>query len=134
MSTEIQKTDIQDLAGQSVNLVIPNTEALGRLETMDEKFSLTMKYKSADDWAKLEGQEVRCFFMGTREVPNEQGEAVLCGVFVTQKECFIAGGMTLIEAVRNLQPNTPVSITYRGKKANKSSKGSTMLFDVKILG
>lgn len=134
MSTDIQKTDIQYLAGQSVNLVIPNTEALGKLETMDEKFSLTMKYKTADDWAAIKEQEVRCYFMGLKEVPNENGEAVMCGVFVTQKECFIAGGMTLIEAVRNLQPQTPISIIYKGKKNNKSSNGSTMLFDVKILG
>lgn len=134
MSTEIQKTDIQDLAGQSVKLVIPDTKALAKLETMDEKFSLTMKYKTADDWAVIKGQEVRCYFVGLKEVSNEHGEAVVCGLFVAQKECFIAGGLTLVEAVRNLPPQTPISITYGGKRPNKSSKGDTMIFDVKILG
>ena len=127
-------TDLQKLAGTQVSFFIPNTEELGQLETFKESFSLTMKYKTADDWAAIKDKELRCYFMGMKEIPNENGESVNCGVFVTQKECFIAGGMTLVEAVRQLPAKTPVSITYLGKKKNATTDGQTMIFDVKTLG
>lgn len=128
------KNEIQKLAGQEVSFFIPNTEELGQLQNLEEKFSLTMKYKTADDWASIKGQELRCFFMGLKEVPNDKGEMVVCGVFVTQSECFLAGGLTLVEAVRSLPSKTPISILYEGKRPNKSSDGQTMVFNVKTLG
>ncbi|VXB04393.1 hypothetical protein [Chryseobacterium sp. 8AT] len=133
-----QKTEtqspVQQMAGTEVSFFIPNTEELGQLENLEDKFSLTMKYKTADDWARLIDQEIRCFFMGMKEIPNDKEELVNCGVFVTKTECFIAGGKTLVDAVRQLPTKSPISITYRGKKANKTVDGSTMIFDVKTLG
>lgn len=116
-----------------VTFVIPSTESLGQLKEMQPDFSLTMKYKTADDWAALKGREVRAYFMGIKEIPNEKGELVMCGVFVTPTECFIAGQKLLVEAVRQLDTRTPVAITYKEKKANKSSEGATMIFEVKTL-
>ncbi len=116
-----------------VTFVMPNTESLGQLKEMRPDFSLTMKYKNADDWAALKGQEVRAYFMGVKEIPNEKGELVMCGVFVSERECFIAGQKLLVEAVRNLDSRTPVAITYKEKKANKSTEGSTMIFEVRTL-
>ncbi|ROI05975.1 hypothetical protein EGI16_03635 [Chryseobacterium sp. G0240] len=134
MKTTEDKTPVQQLAGQQVSFFIPNTEELGQLENMEDKFSLTMKYKTAEDWAILKDQEIRCYYMGTKEIPNDKEELVTCGVFVTKDECFIAGGKTLVDAVRQLPTKSPISITYRGKKANKTVDGSTMIFDVKTLG
>lgn len=128
------QSPVQELAGQQVSFFIPNTEELGQLENLEDKFSLTMKYKTAEDWAVLKDQEIRCFFMGTKEIPNDKEELVTCGVFVTKTECFIAGGKTLVDAVRQLPTKSPISITYRGKKQNKTVDGSTMIFDVKTLG
>ncbi|KAB1228486.1 hypothetical protein [Chryseobacterium viscerum] len=133
-STTEEQTPVQQLAGQQVSFFIPNTEELGQLENMEDKFSLTMKYKTAEDWAILKDQEIRCYYMGTKEIPNEKEELVTCGVFVTKGECFIAGGKTLVDAVRQLPTKSPISITYRGKKQNKTVDGSTMIFDVKTLG
>lgn len=116
-----------------VTFVMPTTESLGQLKEMRPDFSLTMKYKNADDWAAIKGQEVRAFFMGIKEIPNDDGELVTCGVFVSETECFIAGQKLLVEAVRNLDSRTPVAITYKEKKANKSSDGSTMIFEVRTL-
>lgn len=116
-----------------VTFVMPSTDSLGQLKEMRPDFSLTMKYKTADDWAAIKGQEVRAFFMGIKEIPNDDGELVTCGVFVTPTECFIAGQKLLVEAVRQLDSRTPVVITYKEKKANKSSEGSTMIFDVRTL-
>ena len=119
--------------GTELTFVIPDTESLGHLKAMSEDFSLTLKYKNADEWAALKDQEVRAFYMGIKEVPNEKGELVLCGVFVSDKECFIAGQKLILDAVRQLPSKTPVAIIYRGKKTNKSTEGSTMIFDVHTL-
>lgn len=128
------KTEIEKAAGTEVSFVIPDTESLGHLQDLEPKFSLNLKYKTSDDWAALKGQPIRAYYMGMKEIPNEDGELITCGVFVTQNECFISGQMTLVDAVKNLSSKTPVQVTYQGKKANKSSEGSTMIFDVEKLG
>ena len=129
----MEANDVKKAAGTEVSFLIPNTESLGKLEKLSPNFSLTMKYKSADDWAALKDKPVRAFYMGMKDVPNEVGENVHCGVFVSGTEVFLSGQLVLTEAVKNLQPQTPIQITYRGKKSNKSGTGSTMLFDVETL-
>ena len=119
--------------GTEMTLVIPNTESLGQLKSMKEDFSLTMKYRTADEWAAHKDKEVRAYYMGMKEIPNEEGDLVKCGVFMTENECFLSGQLTLVEAVKQLPTQTPVAITYRGKRSNKSSNGSTMIFDVVTL-
>lgn len=129
-----QEAEIEKASGAEVTFLIPNTESLGKLDELKPEFSLTIKYKSADDWAGIKDKPLRAFYMGLKDIPNEDGELVKCGLFVSKSECFISGQMTLIEAVKNLPPQTPVEVIYRGKKSNKTSDGSTMIFDVSKLG
>ena len=74
--SETTKSLVQQMAGTEVSFFIPNTEELGQLDSLEDKFSLTMKYKTADDWARLIDQEIRCFFMGMKEIPNDKEELV----------------------------------------------------------
>jgi hypothetical protein len=133
------ENQVNQVAGQEVTFFIPNTESIGQLKNFEPKFKLTMNYKSADDWAALKDKPVRAFYMGLKDIPNENGEMIICGVFTSESEVFLCGQKVIVDAVRNLPPTTtkaktPVEITYKGKKANKSTDGSTMLFDVEILG
>ncbi|MEG0929621.1 hypothetical protein [Algoriella sp.] len=130
MAKKNQNTEVEKAAGTEVAFFIPDTESLGQLNEMKPEFSLTLKYKTADEWAKLQDTPVRAYYMGMKEIPNEDGEMVNCALFVSTAECFLSGQMTLIEAVKNLPIQTPVEIIYRDKKNNKSSKGATMIFDV----
>jgi hypothetical protein len=134
MAKEEVNSDLAKKAGTEVTFIIPDTESLGHLDDLDEQFSLNIKYKSAEDWAQIKDKPLRAYYMGMKDIPNEDGEAVQCGVFVSKEECFISGQMTLVEAVRKIQPQTPVQITYRGKEKNKTSDGATMRFDVVKLG
>ncbi|WP_459186701.1 hypothetical protein ACGE0T_10990 [Parabacteroides sp. APC149_11_2_Y6] len=130
----MESTSLSQVAGQQVTLFIPDTESIGKLETMESKFTLTTKYRSADDWAALKDKPVRCYYMGLKDVPNDQGEAITCGIFVSPKEIFLSGQKVLVDAVRALPEQTPLLIVYKGKKTNKSTEGSTMIFDVVMLG
>lgn len=130
----MEPNELSQIAGQEVTLFIPNTEEIGRLESMSNKFSLTTKYRSADDWAALKDKKVRCFFMGLKDVPNDEGEAITCGVFVSPIDVFLSGQKVLVDAIKHLPTQTPLEIIYRGKKNNKTTEGSTMMFDVSILG
>ena len=112
---------------------MPTIESLGQLESMQPDFSLTMRYKTAEDWGLLKNKPVRAYFMGLKDIPNEQGEPVQCGVFVTPNEIFLSAQTIIIEAVARLDSNTPVVITYRGKKSNKNTEGQTMIFDIETL-
>jgi hypothetical protein len=129
-----QETEIAKASNTEITFVMPDTESLGSLKEMTPKFSLNVKYKSAEDWAVLKDKPIRAFYMGLKDIPNDKGELIKSGVFVTEKEIFINGSMILIDAVRNQNIKTPVQITYRGKKANKTTDGSTMMFDIEILG
>ena len=126
--------DLSKIAGEQVTLIIPNTEKLGKLESLNPEFSLNTKYKNADDWASLKDKPIRCYYMGIKSVPNEKGELVVCGIFISPKEVFLSGQTVLVEAIKNLPVETPLQITYRGKRQNKSTLGSTMIFDVEKLG
>lgn len=123
-----------------VTFLMPTTESLGQLKEMKMGKSLTLKYRKADDWARLLDQEVRAFYMGTKEIPNDKGEIIVCGVFVTENECFISGQKVLVDSVKHLDSRTPVAIVYKGKRPLKtkdengeSKKGETMIFEVKTL-
>lgn len=133
------ENEIQKASGATLTFTMPDTESIGKLEDMEPQYSLNIKYKSADDWAGLKDQPLRAFYMGLKEVPNENGELIVCGLFATPKEVFISGQTTLVAAIKTLPPSTEerktaVQITYRGKKTNKSNEGSTMIFDVEKLG
>lgn len=114
-------------------LSMPSTEMLGKLETAEVGMSRTVTYKKQEDWQLIKDQPVRCFFIGMKEVPNEEGETVLCAGFMSKDEVFIAAQLVLVDAVRGLKKGTPIEITFNGSKANKSSKGKTNLFTVKLL-
>lgn len=123
-----------DLAGKEVSFVMPSTEELASLSSREVKFNLVTRYRTQEEWQRLEGVEVKCFYKGMKEIPNEDGELVSCGVFVAEDGVFISGQMMLMDAVKDLTPGTPIQITFIEKKKNKSSKGFTNIFDIKLLG
>ncbi len=144
-ATVPEKIDNTDLApvngsaldaveGQKVTFHMPSTEELAKLSTLDEKFSMTARYRTQEEWAKLQDQPIRCFFIGIKQIPNDEGEMIGCAVFVSEREVFISGQMLLVDSVKRLCTNTPLVITYLGKKKNKNGKGATNLFEVVKLG
>ncbi len=128
------KDNLKDAAGTEVTFKIPDVTQLAQLEHYDEVFNLTVKYRGMDEWPEYKDIPIRAFFMGTKTIPNDKGEKVVYALFVTEKECFMAAQMILVDAVKNLAIETPVVIIYGGKNKNKSSEGSTMKFDVIQLG
>ncbi len=116
-----------------VTIEIPNTEELGKLKTLNTGFNLNPKYRTKEEWIENRGKPVRAFFLGIKELPNEDGEAVTCGVFSSETEIFFAGQKVLVDAVRKLEPKTPVEITFLESRKNKTNTGVTMIFQVKLL-
>jgi len=114
-------------------LFIPNSESLGRLQEAETGMDLTVKYRKQQEWFEFKNKPIRAYFMGTKEIPNEEGELITVGAFFTSDGPFLAGQKLLVDAVRHLEPNTPIEITFLGQKDNKSSKGSTNMFEVKLL-
>lgn len=114
-------------------LFIPNSEALGRLEEAEAGMDLTVKYRKQEEWFEFKNKPVKAYFMGIKEIPNEEGEMIIVGAFFATDGPFLAGQKLLVDAVRHLEPNTPIEITFMGKKENKSTKGSTNMFEVKLL-
>lgn len=117
-----------------VVLSIPNLALLGQLKGLKEVYKATAAYRTQEEWYGYKDKPVRCFFLGIKELPNEEGESVNCGVFAAEEGVFLAAQHVLVEAVKNMETNTPIQITYHGKKKNKNSEGSTNLFEVVILG
>jgi hypothetical protein len=138
-TAENQETEVAPVQKEEVamfnagTLFIPNSESLGRLEQAETGMDLTVKYRKQEEWFEFKNKPVRAYFMGIKEIPNEEGEMIIVGAFFTSDGPFLAGQKLLIDAVKHLEPNTPIEITFLGKKENKSSKGSTNMFEVKLL-
>lgn len=114
-------------------LFIPNTEALGRLESAEVGMNVTVTYRTKEEWFEYKNKPVKAYFMGMKEIPNSDGEMINCGAFFSTDGPFLAAQKILVDAVRHLEPNTPIVITFLGTKKNHSVEGSTNLFDVRIL-
>jgi hypothetical protein len=140
---ENQETGLQKAITENNNapmfhagaIMIPSVEALGKLENAETGVSLNLKYKKVEDWEAEAANEgtTRAYYLGLKNLPNEDGEFLLCAVFADKNGSFLAAQTVIIDAVRNLEANTPVQITYKGSKKNKSTKGSTHLFDIRVL-
>lgn len=125
---------MEEQKNMEVTLVIPNTTQLGHLKGLKQVYKATAAYRTQEEWYSYKDKPVRCFFLGIKELPNEAGESVNCGVFAAEDGIFLAAQHVLVESVKSLASNTPLQITYQGKKKNKNSEGSTNLFEVVILG
>jgi hypothetical protein len=117
-----------------VTLEIPNLAQLGKLKGLKEVYKATAGYRTQEEWFNYKDKPVRCFFLGIKELPSEEGDSVNCGIFAAETGIFLAAQHVLIESVRTLEKNTPIEITFKGKKKNKKGEGSTNLFEVVILG
>jgi hypothetical protein len=133
MENQVEKVGNNLPAFNAGTLMIPSTEAIGKLENAEVGLDISVKYRKMEDWNELKDQPIRAYYLGTKQIPNDDGEMVTCAAFMDKSGVWLAGQMVLVDAVSKVDINTPLQITYRGKKANKSSKGSTNLFDVKIL-
>lgn len=130
--TSEQKNEVAPMFNAGT-LFIPNSEALGKLEEAEAGMDLTVKYRKQEEWFEFKNKPVKAYYMGIKEIPNEEGEMIVVGAFFATDGPFLAGQKLLVDAVRHLEPNTPIEITFMGKKENKSTKGSTNMFEVKLL-
>lgn len=128
-----QQDEFAKVAGGQLTFTLPTLESLDALDNMEKSFSAIIDYKKAEDWEKIEGNPVKLYYMGLQSIPNSDGESIICGVFLSRNEFFLSGQTVLVDAVKNLPEKTAVEITYKGRKKNTTSTGSTMLFDVYIL-
>lgn len=87
---------------------------------------------SFDYWTpEKEGEIRRMFFMGLQpmDVPDhsdpEKMVSLECAVFVevedSEHRTIVNGSVRLRSIVESLDPATPVQVTYRGKKKNRSN-------------
>jgi len=140
-NNEKENADIKQLAGVKVSFTIPDTESLGALDNMDASLNLRLKYKKVEDWEKEVNKPIRVWYLGLRQIPNENQENVLCALFASAGEIFLAGQKVLVDAVSPLPATdiennirTGVQITYLGKQTNKTNENETCIFDIQKLG
>lgn len=132
--------ELKKAAGTEIKFTLPDTESLGKLETMETKLSLNAAYRLEAEWEAMRGKPIRCYYMGMKEIPNPEGVMVTCGIFVSATEVFLAGGVMLIDRLRDLPPTygehkTAVQLTYLGLKPTKKDPEKKLLtFDVQTLG
>jgi hypothetical protein len=125
-----------DESGDTINqttkaeLQIHSVTQVGQLTNLKRGMKTTVGYRTQEEWLKLEGVSQLCFFLGFKEIPNDDGEVVQCAVLQDQREVFLSAQMILIDALKVVKVGTPVEIIYKGKKKNKTGGGSTNLFEV----
>lgn len=130
------------------NWFIPTAHAMDMLESAEVGLSLSKDYRKVEDWLKYENTPIRCYFVGMDLLPNEDGELILCSVFMDKTGKWMGGQTMLVEQTKllfdqfkvvgedgkeALEMPIPVQILYKGSKKNKTTKGSTQIFKVNIL-
>lgn len=124
----------KELEGEvTISVKMPSPEHLQKLEELEPGYSLTPAYRTQEAWNSYLNQPVRCIFLGTKEIPNSEGELITCSVFAGIDGVFLAAQMVLVEATRDLLEGTPIQITYQGKKKNQDGKSYTNKFEVRKL-
>lgn len=103
---------------------------LSVLDSMQKGTSATAVYRTQEDWAVKKDIEQKCVFLGFKQIPDKNGEAVMTAVFADKSGVFLSGQKTLVDAMRTFKTYEGAFITYRGKKQNKSNDGSTNIFEV----
>lgn len=117
----------------TMQLVIPTADQLGSLQSLEKGASVTVEYRTKEQWEALKGKETRAIFCGIKEVANEEGEMMVLALFQEASGFrYVSAQTILIDAVRSLPLGTPVSITYQGAKKN-SKGGGTCQFEVHLL-
>lgn len=127
-------SDLNQVAGTKVTFTIPDTESLGKLDSLEPKVSLNMSYRLKEEWEKLKDKPIKAYYLGLKQIPNPEGQLVVCGLFATSKDVFLAGGTILIELIKDLPQKTPLQLTYLGVKMTKKSNQEMLNFDVSRLG
>lgn len=125
--------ELNKIAGMQVTFNIPDTETLGKLDDLEPKVSLNMGYRLKEEWERLKGKPIKAYYLGLKQIPNPEGQLVTCGLFVTSKDVFMAGGIILIDLIRELPQKTPLQLTYLGVKVTKGEK-EMLNFNVSRLG
>lgn len=124
-----------ELEQNKVILTMPSTAQLGQLSGLKTVYKMNPAYRTQEEWLLLKDKPVRAYFLGLKDLPNENGEAVTCAIFADAEQMFLCAQFMLVEAVRHEAPQTAFEITYRGKKRNKvASDRYTNLFDITKLG
>ncbi len=123
----------ENSATVNVELSLKSQAQLRNLDGLKRGFKTTVGYRTQEEWAKREDEPEICFFLGFKEIPNDEGEAVRCAILQNRMEVFLSAQKVLIDALSPLEAGTPVEIVYQGKKKNKSTAGSTNLFEVFVL-
>lgn len=132
MENSNQNTDLETT---EVKLSMPSLSQLGKLTGLKKVFKTSAAYRTQEDWQEFKDKPIRAFYLGLKQLPNDDGEAVTCAIFADQEQIFLCAQYVLVEAVRNAPPQTGFEITYKGKRQNKSSKSKyTNLFDIVQLG
>ncbi len=118
--------------GGEVTFLMPNTNALAKLKEAKKGANLTAKYMTAEDWAKLEGKEQRCIYLGLKEASDADGREYYLAKLHNGQEPFVCAQTILVQSLANLPMGQGVSITCTG--IEKATKGKIVRFEVADLG
>ncbi len=112
-----------------VTFLMPNTNALGMLKEAKEGGNLTATYMKWEDWEKIKGVELRCFFMGFKDCVDSNGEDYKLSQFVDENnKPFVAAQTILVDDMKNVPYGQGVVIVCKDVISN-SKKGKTVLFE-----
>lgn len=119
--------------------IILRADIPGLENHVQESIDLAPEYWSPEG----EGEKKRMYYMGIQPhvVPDqknkEQNVELSCAVFVEivadVPRTVINGSVRLVSIVSALQAQTPVEVTYRGKKKNRTNGNSSAQWSVVTL-
>ena len=133
MNTEEQKSK-QELYPKNgeVTFLMPNTNTLAKLKGAEVGANITSKYRTKEDWQKLEGKPQKCFYLGLKEAYNDKNEVYYLAKLHDGESPFVAGQTVLVQSLQSVPVGQGVQITCTG--ISKSNGRQIPMFEVAQLG
>ncbi|WP_438423222.1 hypothetical protein [Aquimarina macrocephali] len=112
-----------------VTFLMPSTNAIGMLKGAKTGRTLTVAYKTKEDWLAEKDQPVKCFFLGFKESTDGTGKPYLIAKLHDGEKAFVCAQTVLIQALMGVELGQGVQVTCTG--STKGNNGNVIpLFEV----
>jgi hypothetical protein len=131
MSTEENKAELFPKDGK-MTFLMPSTNAIGVLEKAETGRTLTISYKTKEEWLAEKDKPVKCFFLGFKEATDGQNRPYFIAKLHDGEKAFVCAQTVLVQALMGVELGSGVEITCTGS-TKLANSNVIPLFEVKEL-
>lgn len=117
--------------GGEITFIMPSTNAVGQLKDAPKGRSLTVLYKTKEQWIAEKDEPQRYFFLGFKPATNEKGDVYYLAKLSDGEKTFVCAQTILVQALMSTSLGQGIEVTCTG--FSKANGGQIPTFEVSEL-